>query len=685
MTDDQILLDAKEAFKLASETESDNRHEALDDIRFARLAEQWPDAAKRQRELELRPCLTINRMPAFLRQVLNDARQNRPSISCHPVDDKADVETAKIINGLIRNIEYTSNADVAYDTALDFAVTGGFGYWRVKLDYAHDDTFDVDILVDRVSNPFSIYGDPHSTSADSSDWNSAFVVDKLTRDEFKRKYKGAEEVSWDEIGYGNLKAPWIDGEQILVAEWWQRTEESRSIVLLSDGSVIDEKLYKERKDLFDAIGITVTNSRDTKSWKVTQHILTGAEVLETNDWAGRYIPIVPVYGDEVNVEGKRYFRSMVRDAKDAQRMYNYWRTTSTEMIALAPKTPFIGPKGAFNTDIQKWATANVSSHPFIEYDGQIPPQRQPFAGPPAGALQEALNASDDMKAVMGIYDASLGNASNETSGRAILARQREGDIGTFHFIDNLSRAIRHTGRILIDLIPSVYTGQRMIRILGPEGDDPQNIKLNTLLSGPDGSQRIYDLSTGKYDLTVETGPSFTTRREEAATQMIELIRANPQVAPLIGDLLAKNLDWPGADEIAERLKTMLPPQLQGQNPQMQQAQQAIEQLKAALQQQAQQVTSLKMDKTLEADKLKIDAYEAETDRLKLTQIAMGPEQVQALVLQTFAQILNAPNPMPQSGGQAGFPFQGQGVVPGPIQHDPLSRSTPEQPRMAVPQ
>jgi len=205
------------------------------------------------------------------------------------------------------------------------------------------------------------------------------------------------------------------------------------------------------------------------SHKVTQRLLTGAEVLETNDWAGRYIPLVPVYGEEVNVEGKRYLRSLIRDAKDPQRMFNYWRTTTTELVALSPKAPFIGPKGAFQTDQAKWETANTDTHAYIEYDGNVPPQRQAFAGVPAGALQEALNASDDMKAIIGMYDASLGARSNETSGRAILARQREGDVSTFHFIDNLSRAIEHAGRILIDLIPKVYTGERIVRVLGQDG------------------------------------------------------------------------------------------------------------------------------------------------------------------------------------------------------------------------
>lgn len=645
-TDADILKDAKEAFDLAAEAEADNRKEALDDIRFARLGEQWPENVRKQREREQRPCLTINRMPAFIRQVVNDARQNKPSIKCHPADDQADVETAEIINGLIRNIEYTSNADVAYDTAIENSVTCGIGYWRVKLDYAHDDTFDMDLRIDRVANVFSIYGDPHSTAADSSDWNRAFVTEMMKKTDFEKKYKGSKPVDWESLGYTSLKQPWAEGEQVMLAEYWERSEVPRIIVALSDGSIIDAERYKAAKDVFEVMGLQVVGERATKSWKVKQYILTGAEVLEQNDWAGKYIPIVPVYGDEINVEGKRYFRSLIRDAKDPQRMLNYWRTTSTEMVALAPKAPFIGPKGAFKSDIDKWNTANTQSHAFIEYDGQIPPQRQPYAGPAAGAIQEAMNAADDLKSIMGIYDASLGARSNETSGRAILARQREGDVSTFHFIDNLARAIRHTGRILIDLIPTVYTGERVIRVLGPEGGDPKNVRLGKPTQTEEGMEKVYDLSIGKYDLTVETGPSFTTRREEAAAQMTELLRVYPAAAPVIGDLLAKNLDWPGADEIAKRLQAMLPPQVKGQDPQSAQMQQVIQQLQQQLGQMEQKLQEVQTDKAIDVEKVRVDAYNAETNRLKVMQTGMTPEQVQALVIQTLQQVLSSPDILP---------------------------------------
>jgi hypothetical protein len=376
--------------------------------------------------------------------------------------------------------------------------------------------------------------------------------------------------------------------------------------------------------------------------------MTGAEVLETRDWQGQYIPIVPVYGDEVDVEGKRQFRSLIREAKDAQRNFNYWRTMATEMIALAPKVPFIGPKGAFKYDADKWSTANTNSHAYIEYDGQVPPQRQPLAAMPAAELQIALSASDDMKAVMGIYDASLGARSNETSGRAIMARQREGDVATFHFQDNMARAIRHAGRILIDLIPHVYDRERIIRTIGEDGTQKAvPLKQETPVLDNNGKpvlddngipmSRIYDLAAGKYDLTVATGPSFTTRREEAAAQMTEMVRAFPDAAPVIGDLIAKNLDWPGADEIAERLKAINPAlQAQGQGGIPPELQQQIQEGMMRLQQLEQENAALKADKSVEMEKIAVD-------RMKT--------QVEAMKVQTEAAQMQTGIPMPDPGAE----------------------------------
>jgi hypothetical protein len=639
----------REVYENCKSAEQHNRTTALEDIEFARRGEQWPEAVRAQRMREGRPCLTINKLPTFIRQVVNDSRQNKPSMKVRPADSRADPKTADVISGLLRNIEYVSNADVAYDTGIECAVAGGFGYWRVVIDFAHDDAFDLDLLIKRVSNPFSVYGDPNSAAADSSDWDVSFVVDRLSRKQFETRYKGKARVNWDDDAWNGLNGTdWRSDEKILIAEYWEREEVDRAIVMLQDGTVLDKQELVTNEDLQTLLQtgvMQVHGERMTKTHKVTQRIMSGLEVLEENDWPGRYIPIIPVYGDEFDIEGKRFLRSLIHPAIDAQRMFNYWRTASTELVALAPKVPFIGPKGAFDDDIERWNTANTRSHPFLEYNGATPPQRQPLdGGTAAGALQEALNASDDMKAIIGIYDASLGARSNETSGRAILARQREGDISTFHFIDNLSRAIRHTGRILIDLIPHVYSAQRIIRVLGEDGKE-QNVPVNQEAPAidPETGQpmmqpkmqngqpvvdpmtgnpimepvmRMHDLSAGKYDLTVESGPSYTTRREEAAAVMTELIQAYPASAPIVAPELFKNFDFPNADKIAEKMEAQasgqVPPEVQKQ---IQEGQQQIAQL-------TEENQGLKLDQQGEMAKLQVQQQGKKDELLLKREIAI---------------------------------------------------------------
>jgi hypothetical protein len=654
-SEDDTLKKEIEEFEEAYDAESENRNTALEDLKFARLSEQWPEQIRKQREVDGRPILTINKMPAFIRQVVNDSRQNRPQIKVKPVDDKADIDTANVLEGLIRNIERTSKADVAYDTAVDYAVSMGWGYIRVNIDYEYDDTFDKCLKIERIANPFSVYGDPYSTSMDGSDWNRCWITELKSKEEFKAKWKNADPVDWESLGYDNLKAPWRDSDDILVCESWHREETQREIYQLSSGEIVGKQEYEAGRDIFEMAGIVPVNSRTTKAYKITQRIMTGAEILEENEWLGQYLPIIPVYGEELNVEGRRYFRSLIHNAKDAQRMFNYWRTTATELVALAPRVPYIGEEGAFDAD-PNWLTANSQNHAFLQYArGTNSPQRQPLdSGGAAGAMSEALAASDDMKSIIGMYDASLGQRSNETSGRAIMARQREGDVNTFHFIDNLARSIRHVGCVLIDLIPKVYSGQRIVRIIGQD-DTEEVAKIGQQEEGEapeqegmiEGAERIYDLGVGRYDVAVDTGPSFTTRREEQAQQMIELIRGYPQAAPLIGDLLVKSLDWQNAEEIAERLKSMLPQQINDGIPaeiqqQIQEGQQRLQQLEQE-NQQLKQSQGMDMQKAqadaqkaqadmqiaiqrmeIDRQKMQIEAYRAETERMQAEQALMAP-------------------------------------------------------------
>ncbi|KQX18139.1 MULTISPECIES: portal protein [unclassified Sphingomonas] len=697
---DDILKEALDAFAEAESRESDNRRDALDDLRFARLGGewQWPAKVRKQREAEGRPCHTINKMPAFIRQVVNDSRQNKPAISVHPVEG-GDVKTADVMSGLIRNIEVISNADVAYDTAVDSSATMGFGYIRINLDYACDDTFDKDILIKPVPNPFAVYGDPYSQCADSSDWMTAFIIDQIPEALYQRKYTKAAKVDFSSSAWTNANG-WCDseGKTVRVAEYWKRSEVSREMVQFTHegmggvGTAYDDELERLQQQ-FGSIEI-IGQPRTVKSYKVKQYTLSAVDILGEIEWVGKYIPIIPVYGEEVNVEGKRHFRSLIRDARDPQQMFNYWRTMATELVALAPKAPWVGVKGSFASD-PRWATANNATHSFLEYDpvaGGSPPQRQPFTGVPAGELQEAMNASDDMKAVMGLYDASLGARSNETSGRAIMARQREGDVSTFHFIDNLSRAIRHTGKVLIDLIPKVYNTERMIRVLGQDGK-PEEVQITDKEGQPDPEAGIYNLTLGKYDLTVKAGPSYTSQREEAADMLTELVRANPDSAAILGDLIVENMDIPGGDKAVKRLQAMLPPQVrqaeQGENPEaqaaqqqiqqiQQQAQQAIGQLQQALQEAQRKAEGNREKAEADSKKADVEAYKAVTERMTALAGTMTPEMVQQMIIETLQDVAETANLVPGGEEPQGMPMPvpGNGMMP-PMEPMPQGMGQPE--------
>lgn len=616
---DDIILEARKSFERHRDWWDHNQKCAEDDLRFARLEEQWPENIKRQRELENRPCEVFNKMTAFIRQVVNDARQNKPAIKVHPQDSVADPEVAEIFNGLIRNIETVSDADVAYDTAIDQAVTTGFGFWKINTTFTSDDTFEQDIVVERIANQFTVYPDPDSQEADSSDWNSAWIVSSFRHADFERDYPKAEKVDWDFDFKGCPDGLGADDQSVVVAEWWTRERVTKEIVALSDGTVTTVEDVEARADELEALGITVVGqSREVPSWKVRQRILTGAEVLEDNEWAGKYIPIVPVYGDEIiDRDGRRHYRSLIRSAKGAQRVFNYMRNTVTEMLGLQPKIPYIGEEGAFDAD-PNWARSNSESIPYLEYaKGTQMPQRQPLPQSYTAAYNEALAANDDMKAIVGIYDASLGAKGNETSGKAILARQREGDVSTFHFIDNLSRAIRHSGRIKMDLIPKVYSSERIIRVLGEDNmvgtaqiaQTGQPV-VEQVDERTQAIMKVYDLTVGKYDLTVSAGPNYTTRREEIRETMTQLAaQGSDEIGAVLAPYIAKLLDLPFAEEIAQKLEALAPGAQQGGLPP--EIQQQMQQGMALIQQLQQENMQLKQQMQNKQGELAVKAVDAQ--------------------------------------------------------------------------
>jgi hypothetical protein len=587
MKEEDILIEARERFKFCVDGEAENRNLALQDLEFIE-GEQWPTQVYNDRTKEGRPCLVINKLPAYVRQVVNDIRQVRPSVKCRPVDDISDPESAEILQGMIRAIEQDSSAESAYDWAAEYAVKCGIGFWRIRTDYADDDSFEQVIKIERIRNPFSVYVDPAAEAQDASDARFMFIVEKMSKDAFKKKYPDVDMTSWNDSSEGD-DGWWFGEDYVRIAEYWSVEVKKKTITLLRDKdtgqtSIVDGRVELTPEDPWEEIA-----TREAEDREVKQRILTGAVVLDESEWPGKNIPIIRVYGREVDIEGRTYYKGMVRDLKDPQRMYNYFRSAETERYALYSKAPWIGPEGAFEDP--RWRTANKKNHAFLEYKGTISPQRDPPPDVSPASVHQIQIAAEEMKAVSGIYDAGIGARSNEVSGIAIDSRRGESDVSNFDFVDNLARAMTYSGKILVDLIPKIYSGQRMVRILKPDGSDEQ-VQINAPFLNQKMQQKNYNIENGRYDIAVDIGPSYATKREEAVNSMLEVLKAFPQAASVMGDLLAKNMDWPEADEISKRLKLLLPPEiLQDENPAIKQALMMKDQEIAQLNQQMQMLIS----------------------------------------------------------------------------------------------
>lgn len=575
--DAEFLRIARKRFDRILSAEAVNRQTAIDDLKFKK-GDQWPEQIRAQRTIDRRPCLTINKCKTFVHQITNDQRQNRPGINVSPVGDKSDPNTARMLKGLIRQIERQSNADVAYDTGFDNAVSNGFGYWRVITDYEDDDTFDQVIRIQRIRNPFRVYIDPDHQEPDGSDAKYAFISDMVVRQEFDAEWPNADAIAWDQGGVGDEYKNWSTESHVRIAEYFCFEKKEKELVKLANGHVgfVDDLApeLKAKLDQEDFVKERRTVQVKACKWyKITAH-----EILEENDWAGKWIPIIKCIGDEIDIEGKVTVSGLIRDAKDPQRMYNYWCTAETELIALAPKAPYVMEEGQVEGHEQRWKNANEKSYPYLLYKGTSisgrqapPPQRQPFAGPPMGVVQAKQGASQDMQATTGIrFDATLQERTYDESGKALRELKRTGDLGNFHYVDNLARSLRHTGRILIDLIPKIYDTPRILTILR-EDDSEEQVKIDPSLgvahqtvphpTKQGQTQKLFNPKLGDYEVAVTIGPSYASKRAEAADSMIAFSKAVPQAGGLIGDLIAKNMDWPGAEEIATRLASMLPPQL----------------------------------------------------------------------------------------------------------------------------
>jgi len=719
MKDKDIIETALHRMTMAIAAYSDSREDELDDLRFYAASPdnqfQWPADVLATRgsvqgqTINARPCLTINKLPQHVRQVTNDQRQNRPSGKVIPADDKADVEVAEIFNGMVRHIEYMSDADVAYDTACENQVAYGEGYIRLLTEYENANSFDQNIKIGRVRNSFSVYMDPTIQDPCGSDAQWCFVTEDLMLEDFERMFPDAQPVSSLQAqSVGNESyAPWLSVDTIRIADYYY-VEHEKATLNLYYGNVSAMKGSPEDQQMVQ-MGMKPIKSRIVDVKKVKHCKINGFEVLESNDWAGDWIPVVRVVGNEFEIDGRIHVSGIVRNAKDAQRMYNYWVSQEAEMLALAPKAPFIGYGGQFEGYEQNWKTANTTNWPYLEVNpdvtdgagGPLPlPQR---AQPPmasSGLLQAKAGASDDIKSTTGQYDSSLGATSNERSGKAIMARERQTDTGTYHYVDNLARAIRHITRQIIGLVPKIYDTQRVARIMGEDGE-PDSAKIDPMQQEPvkkivdqNGIEidKIYNPSVGTYDVMVTTGPSYMTKRQEALESMGQLLQGNPQLWAVAGDLFIKNMDWPGAQEMAKRFaKTIDPklmdtdnkdPALQAAEQQMQAMAKEMENMHGMLQNVSKSIEMKDIEIKENANLIK--AFDAETKRISAVQASMSPEQIQDIVLGTVHGMITSGDLISEMPvrGQAEMQ-EDQGMMQPPMDQG-MQQPPPEQGMMQPP-
>jgi hypothetical protein len=592
---DPRISEAIEFLRQAAEADTTNRAEALDDVRFA-AGDQWPVEIQNSRNLEARPCLTINKVDAYVRQICNQQRQQRPRIKCQGMNNETDAKMAEIITGICRHVEVNSNADHAYDTAFDFAVRMGWGYWRITTDYVRPDSFDQEIYIKPIDNPFTVYFDPNSVAPDGSDAEKCLITVVMAKENFRKMYPDADDGgSFSARGTGDSNSEWVTKHDIRIAEYFYTRIESTHLVLLSDGtSAYEDEL--PNSEVMDMAGIYEVSRRKTFRKSIKWCKVTAMEVLEEGTWAGKYIPVVPTYGQQCVVDNKRKKFGLVRMAKDPQRMYNFWQTSMTESVALAPKAKWIMAEGQDENHEQEWASANNTSYAYLRYkqtdiNGQPapPPIRQVPEQPPAGIMAASQSITADLQAVVGIFDPSQLPQGN-VSGKALNGQQMQVDMTNFHYYDNLTRSIAHTGRIILDLIPKIYSAERVMRIIGDDGK-PELVTVNqrTGKQDEDGVDEILNnVTVGEYDVVMETGPGYNTKRQEAVDSMMTLLAADPNLMAQAGDLIFRNMDFPGAEIIADRLaavnpmaqideKSDIPPQVQMQLANNQQQMQAMQQ------------------------------------------------------------------------------------------------------------
>ncbi len=615
LTADQTVAGAKDFFEESQNHEADWREAWHDDLEFHAL-DQWPAEARLARAAQAnepaRPIMTIDQTDQYVRQIVNDARLSPPALKANPVDDKADIRTAEDLQGLFRHIERVSRAPKAYLNALEWAVVTGRGWFRVHSQLVNEERNHYEPRIGRIANCLSCYGDPYSTEIDGSDQTDAMLIVDHSHAAFKRKWPKASTVgSWDTNDH------WYTADNVRVAEWHSVRERDKTMVLTAEGEMTQEQA-KEAGETKGLINFRET-VRQEKVCTIRQ--MTGFEVLEETEFHAGHVGLIPVYGNERYTRDGRKLFGMIRAAKDAQRLTNFLASNLAEAANSQTKAQWLAAAESIKNFETMWAKANTSSQAYLLYNHLDamgmplpPPNRSSVDLNLAGYANLIQMGHQMLQTTIGMYQASVGAQSNETSGVAIARRKSESDVGTYHYIDNLSDSMQHAGRIIMAMLPKVYDTARVARILGEDGE-PSQVRIDpgaeesfSEQTQPDGKKmHVLNPGIGEYDVYVTVGPSYASQREETASTLTELYGRNPDLMTVSGDVYFDNLNFPGSKAIAKRLKTMLPDPIKAMEDesempaeiaqQISRAQQAFEQREQMI-----QMASAEADKVIEASK-----------------------------------------------------------------------------------
>lgn len=614
-TDKEIFLECADRLRLAEEVESPNRANAIDDLEFAD-GQQWPDDIYNARARN-QVSLTINHTATLVRRVVNNMRQQRPRIKVHPVGDGVQLEDARVANGLIRHVETLSKASVAYDTGGESAVRIGWGYWRIVGRYPDERSQTQELYIDTVRNTFTGYIDPAAQLPDGSDMGWFIFSTKMKKTEFKRNHPGVELNEWIAMGAGDNQSQWENKEEIRLAEYYRIKKTKDTLYTMSDGRALMKSEYLASKQAFELAGITIAvdakgkeRSRPTERRQVQWFLINGTKVVDKRDLPGTWIPVVRVEGNVLDLNGQVRRKGMIRDVKDPARMVNYWESAKTAKLALSSKAPWVMAEGQSDGH-PEWDDANQKPYSSLKYKlilgldgnpipGVPPPQRMQAVEVEAGFAEAMQSAMQHLTAVAGMpHEPQQDTPGAVVSGVALRRRQAISDISHFQYYDNQTMAIAQTGRILLDLFPHYYSEERMQRIIGEDGV-PEMVGLNKPKVNDQGITEIKNnMTVGRYDVVMDTGPGYDTKRQEGAETMMDLLRIGP-IAEIVAksgaDLLFRSIDAPYMDQLADRV---MPQNPQGMEKVMkdlpEQAQNIIKAMSAKSQQQDQLIQHLQLE------------------------------------------------------------------------------------------